>query len=59
MIKEAETLLDAINEIPNRTKTDLEKIISNEAVRYFTNEISAEAAAKNMADAVALYLKEQ
>lgn len=59
VIKEAETLLDAINEIPNRTKTDLEKIISNEAVRYFTNEISAEAAAKNMADAVALYLKEQ
>ena len=60
VIKEAEIILDAIEDTPNRfRKTAIENILLKEAKRYFNNEISAEAAVKNMSDAVKLYFKEQ
>ena len=59
VIEETQAILNSINDIPNRTKTGLKEIISKEATRYFTNEISAQSAAKNMAAAIELYLREQ
>jgi ABC-type sugar transport system, periplasmic component len=58
-IKETEAILDAVEEISDNDLTDIERIVFNEAKRYFRNEISVEEAAKNMAAGVALYFKEQ
>ena len=59
-IKETELILDAIEDSPNRyRRTGIENILLKEAKRYFSNEISAEAAVENMSDAVKLYFKEQ
>jgi ABC-type sugar transport system, periplasmic component len=59
-IKETEAILDAVDKVPNIFPTDIERIVFNKnARRYFSNEISAEEAAKSMAAAVDLYFKEQ
>ena len=59
LIEESETILDAVDNISNNTPGDIEKIVLKEAKRFFRNEISSEAAAKNMAAGVKLYFKEQ
>ncbi len=59
-IKECEVILDSVTQVSNYVnKTETDKIVLEEAKRFFNNEITAEAAAKNMADRVALYFKEQ
>ena len=60
IIKESEAILNDVNQNSmNIYPSDIEKIVIEEAKRFFENEITAEAAAKNMADRVALYFKEQ
>ena len=60
IIKESKAILDSIDEgADNANKTEIESIILKESKRFFTNEITAEAAAKNMEDRVKLYFKEQ
>lgn len=59
-IQETEAVLDAISVLPRKAGlTGIEKIVSKESTRYFANEVSAEEAAKKMAEAVSLYMKEQ
>ena len=60
VIKEAEAILDALRDTPNKYRlTRIEQILSKEYERYFNSEISAEEAAKNITAAVELYMKEQ
>jgi ABC-type glycerol-3-phosphate transport system substrate-binding protein len=58
LIKEAEEMVDQIAYliIP---KTDYRYLINQVAAQYFQDQISAEEAARQMADKVGLYLKEQ
>ena len=58
-IKETDAILDAIDDLPDIYPNDIVQIVLKQAERFFSNEISAEEAAKNMADGVALYFKEQ
>ncbi len=60
VIEESEAILDAVDDVPySIQQTDIEKIIFKEAKRFFSNEISADAAAKSMAATMKLYFKEQ
>lgn len=59
IFEESEVILDAVDKISNNIPGDIEKIVLKEAKRFFTNEISSEAATKNMAAGVKLYFKEQ
>lgn len=59
IIKEGEAILDAADKVSNNISNDIDKIVLKEARRFFTNELSSEAAAKNMAAGVMLYYKEQ
>lgn len=60
MVKECETILDDVEKIPEyRRRTAIEEIINKEAGRFFNSEITADAAARNMAAGVELYFKEQ
>ena len=58
-IKETDAILDAIDDLPDIYPNDITQIVLKEAERFFSNEISAEEAAKNMEAGVALYFKEQ
>ncbi len=58
-IKDTSDTLGAIGKISNGFVSPLEKIVFDEVKRYFRSEISADAAAKNMADKMELYFKEQ
>lgn len=60
VIKEAEAILDALRDTPNKYRlTRIEQILSKEYERYFNSEISAEEAARNILETVKLYMKEQ
>lgn len=60
IIKESEAILDAVDKVSTQIFPDeIDKIIIEEGKRFFKNEISAEDAAKNMANKVELYFKEQ
>ncbi len=52
-------ILNNIGRITSRRSSVIETIILEEAQRYFADEVSAEAAAQNMAKKVELFFKEQ
>jgi multiple sugar transport system substrate-binding protein len=58
-IKETMDILNSVDKVRDVYPTPIERIVFKEAQRYFSNEISGEEAAKNMADGVELYFKEQ
>ena len=60
IIKESEAILNNANHISsNIYPSDIDNIVLEEAKRFFKSEITAEAAAKNMADRAGLYFKEE
>jgi ABC-type glycerol-3-phosphate transport system substrate-binding protein len=60
VIEECKAILNAVDKVPYGIHlTDIEEIVYKEAKRFFTNDISAEEASKNMASGVTLYFKEQ
>ena len=58
-IQDTSAALDSIGKISSVSYSPLEVIVITEAARFFKNEVSAEAAAQNMADKTELYFKEQ
>ena len=58
-IKETDAILDAIDDLPDIYPNDIVQIVLKEAERFFSNEISAQEAVKNMEAGVVLYFKEQ
>lgn len=59
IFEESEEILDTVEKISNKASKDIEKIVLKESERFFTNEISSDDAAKNMAAGVELYFKER
>ena len=59
IIKESEAILDSVDRVSTNFKTDIEKNVLEESKRFFKSEITADAAAKNMAARVKLYFKER
>ena len=58
-IKETDAILDAIDDLPDIYPNEITQIVLKEAKRFYSNEISAEEAAKNMEAGVTLYFMEQ